>query len=157
MLLKDLADIAQIVSAVTVIVSLVYVALQVRQGTIELRVATQQSLSDSHSDLLIQCAFNPDFSRIVLAASSEDGVNREDQLRLSSLLIAFFLQFQADFYSQVTGASAPDWWGHQRIATGRWLAYPAIRQWWRADRELFSEAFRSVIDQDVARLDVQQP
>ena len=76
MTLVDLANIAQLVSAGAVIVSLVYLAIQIRQNTIQIRansrvarLALQEDFVATQQESMMRLAENPELYRIWRPAS----------------------------------------------------------------------------------------
>ena len=64
--LNDLANIGQIVGALAVVVSLIYVALQIRQNTNAIRSAAAQTVHEHFASWYRLVSADPDLSQIVV-------------------------------------------------------------------------------------------
>ena len=64
--LNDLANLGQIIGAVAVVVSLIYVALQIRQNTNAIRSAAAQTVHEHFASWYRLVAADPDLSQIVV-------------------------------------------------------------------------------------------
>ena len=64
MQLEQLSYIAEITAAILVIVSLVYVGIQVRQNTAALKLSTAQNLSEDFTDIYLALSQNNDTAGI---------------------------------------------------------------------------------------------
>ena len=64
--LNDLANLGQIIGAVAVVVSLIYVALQIRQNTNAIRSAAAQTVHEHFASWYRLVAAEPDLSQIVV-------------------------------------------------------------------------------------------
>jgi len=150
--LQDYADIAQVVSSLAVIVSLIVVAIELRQTWREMFSSTQQAQSDAHSGYLVALATSPELVPVVAKSTRGDPLSELEQIQASLFLNAVFTQFQAGFHSaQLLGRRSLRGWEHQERALGRWLMTPMVRDWWRRDRALFADDFQGLVDAKIAQ------
>jgi len=111
MTLGDLADIGDAIGAVAVVVSLVYLASQIRQNTKAVRAAAVHS-SIGHSMDVRRSLYESDaLTRIYIMGSNDPKtLSEEDLLRLRLLFHNLFLSLR-NIYSQthLTGLPAETW------------------------------------------------
>ena len=81
MTLEDLGNIGELVAAVGVIISLIYLALQIRQNSRLLRASLEQSITDSTNQTIQAAAASPQFSRVVLEGQERFEELTEDEQR----------------------------------------------------------------------------
>ena len=81
MTLEDLGNIGELVAAVGVIISLIYLALQIRQNSRWLRASLEQSITDSTNQTIQAAAASPQFSRVVLEGQERFEELTEDEQR----------------------------------------------------------------------------
>ena len=93
--LNDLANLGQIIGAVAVVVSLIYVALQIRQNTNAVRSATAQTVHEHFANWYHVIAADNELSRIA-ASGLRDYASLSEQER--TRFIAAFMSFLS--YSQ---------------------------------------------------------
>ena len=84
MSLGDLANLGQIIGAIAVVVSLVYVALQIRQNTNAVPAATSQSVHEHFANWYNSLACDASLSKIVIDGLRDYGRSRK-RTRCSSL------------------------------------------------------------------------
>ena len=84
--LNDLANIGQVIGAVAVVVSLIYVAYQIRQNTNAVRAATAQSVHEHFASWYHLLASDESLSQVVIDGLKDYGSLSERIRRASSRL-----------------------------------------------------------------------
>jgi len=128
MKLSDWASIAEIIAAVGVILSLIFVGLQINEGNQETRAATLQAAADGEAFMIATLLNHPDtWHKVITGESLEDGEETRSGILLFNLLITEsenrFHQFNAAFLDSAS-------W-HGRLASLRPLVKLPIYQTWR--------------------------
>jgi hypothetical protein len=153
---QDLGSIGEMVSAIAVVVSLIYLAFQIRQNTsqidqnTEAARATAFDSSIAHTMVARQAIFeNEGVARIYNEGSIDpDSLNDQDRLRYrlivhNVLWSIWNLQSQA----QVGGLMA-ETWEAQLMILRRMMSSRGVQWFWANYREEFGESFQ----QEVARI-----
>lgn len=73
MTLVDMANLAQVIGAIGVVASLIFVGIQIRQNTAATRAASHNAVSDSLNDFNRMFAESMDLSQIWLAGTADRG------------------------------------------------------------------------------------
>lgn len=153
MTLQDASNIAQIVSALAVVVSLVYVAYELRHNSRELRLGTLQAQADASAGYLTTLGTSESFLALVGRLTPGAGQAESDQLAVTLILNGIFSQFQAGWEAQrLVRRELGGWWVYQEQALASWLVSPLVQGWWARDRTNFSEGFRALVDAKLAAL-----
>jgi hypothetical protein len=84
--LNDLANLGQIIGAVAVVVSLIYVAYQIRQNTNAVRAATAQSVHEHFASWYHLLASDESLSQVVIDGLKDYGRRRKRIRHASSRL-----------------------------------------------------------------------
>ena len=149
MSLSDLADLGEFFSSLAVLVSLAYLAVQIRQADRNQRSALVQQRTAARVEGLFHCA-EPHLAPVLLKANS-DPANLSD-LELSQLFQAYSALWNwfADAYyhheSKLMSGLAFD----SLIAEMRpILARPAARAFWAMSRDAYAPAFADFIDEQM--------
>lgn len=102
--LEAINALAQLIAAIGVIVSLFYLAAQIRQNTRSMRAVVVDSLAHSLIDLLSPQAYDLQAMR-AFAAAVEDwhGVTEEDRARSLSFMFPTFKLFENAWFQQRQG------------------------------------------------------
>lgn len=147
---QDLGSIGEMVSAIAVVVSLVYLAFQIRQNTsqidqnTEAARATAFDSSIAHTMAARQAIFeNEDVARIYNEGSRDpDSLSDQDRLRFrlivhNVLWSIWNLQSQA----QVGGLMA-ETWEAQRMILRRMMSSRGVQWFWSNYRQEFGDSFQ---------------
>jgi hypothetical protein len=149
MTLSELGDLGELVSAIAVVVSLVYLGVQVRQNTRMMRVSTHHAMKTAYNTLHVAYGSDPVVSSL-LDRGSEDysQLNRDERFRYALLMRAAFGLHNDMFLQLQERLLSEEEWASQTRAIAKALAPPGARAWWERDAEIFPKEFR----QEVARI-----
>jgi len=151
MTLQDASDLAQVISAVAVVVSLVYVAHEVRHNSRQPRLSKQQAQADAASQYLTHLGTDPAFLEMVRRHTPPNVPTEMDRLQATLVLNGVFVQFQAGWEAAALDRRGlKGWWTYQERAMSTWLVSPIIQDWWARDRMNFSDDFRAAVDRKIA-------
>ena len=139
--------VAEIIAAMSVLVSLWYVAVQLKQNTelerAELEVQLGLTWADMH-DNMIQ---NPDLARAYdLAADNWEEMSEEDVRAYLWFVAKSFHVLEGMFRQRQRGLLTNDVWApYERYIHGI-LQIDAVLAWWRSDGSLTSREFQIHVD-----------
>jgi len=140
-----IGTIAEIVGAIAVVVSLIYVATQIRQNTQVSRSAARQAIADSmtafNSDLVNSDAMAPLVARDIAGEELEP----HETLRLYARAYMIFRTWDNIFYQSRLGMIEQDEWQGFRRNLSVMLHVRHIRDYWRVQGDMFSDAFREEV------------
>jgi hypothetical protein len=106
--LNDLANLGQIVGAVGVMITLVYVALQIRQNTNAVRAATAQSVHEHFASWYHLLASDESLSQVVIEGLKDYGsLSEKDKARCVATFMAFLSYSQNAFLKWRQGLLEP--------------------------------------------------
>lgn len=147
--------IGEIVGAVAVVASLIYLATQMRQTNTLARAANFEAIGSRFSELWMEMALNPEWSEISrrwssrsLSAEEFAGFSETEKFRMMSFYIAMHRQFEAT-WRQINlglidgstlskfGNDAPGFSGV--ITDNQRLLWPDIKKWMSPDYAEFVE------------------
>jgi SAM-dependent methyltransferase len=138
--------IAELLAAIGVIVSLGYLAQQVRHNTRSVRAASYQSWFtsyDSFSNLLLgDAGFDALLHR---AASRPQDPTPDERRRFLGILRRGFRQFESLYYQYREGMIDRDLFEAWVSIYSRSAQGPLFEEFWQADRSIFSAAFRDFV------------
>ncbi len=144
MTFQELGAIGEFVGGIGVIVSLIYLALQIRQTSRIERLNARQAVSQSMSRVLDMIDNDADLQRIwSTAIETGDEPTGEDRERLGRFLFRFFGEMNnADSFSELD----PKITDRFEPLLMRFLRVPAVKGWWGRQHRNISEPFRSKVD-----------
>jgi hypothetical protein len=151
MTLSDLADFGEIVGAFGVIISLVYLALQVRQANAIARTDAYRDMHQDINSILTTITTNPELHKIWRAGLySHETLTVEDSERLGLTLFQLFGALNGGFQSSWVDPSISD---YVRTMTDLQLQYPYVREWWSRQGRLHPQPFRMYVDQRIEAIE----
>jgi hypothetical protein len=154
MSLEDLGNIGEFVAAVAVVISLIYLAFQIRQNTRSVRAATHHSAMRGASETQNVLAQSNDAARVFRVGSREPGELTEDErLRFDSMLLSVFMWFEDAFFQYQQSMVDREYWeGRQRALLSQ-LKRPGTASWWTRRSKFFARSFVSFTEQLVQQGD----
>ncbi len=143
---QAISAIAETVAAIGVILSLVYVGVQVRQGTLETRVGVLRSVVNELGRVNDSLAEHGDLAEIVARGMADyDSLTLVERARMSSYLAHMFKLFEQLFVLHQTGAiETRDWRGYEHAIT-ELAAYPGVQKWWSTRSDWARDDFNSFL------------
>ena len=142
MTLEQIASIAEIVSGVAVIISLVYLAIQIRTSTEAEKSSTYQAIVSDFGALNNTMASTPELSHLfVQAMENYHQLSPDQKARISQLFFQCFHYFENMFYQNQKGYLDEEvWTGWKRLML-TYYSRPGFKTWWEHRRDVYSESF----------------
>jgi hypothetical protein len=135
---EAISAIGQIVGALAVVVSLIYLAREIRSNA---RSARLLSL-DSVNRWLGELVEHPHLGELYYRGIHDfESLESGDLVRFSALMDQLFYIFEEMYYQQLDGHLDPRLWGPNEAAMRDINAYPGVQAWWRSRSHWFNKEF----------------
>ena len=152
MSLEDLGNIGEFVAAVAVVVSLIYLAVQVRQNTQQIKqsihsvkASTYQASLSSAAGFIVNIAQDPDLADIYRRGLKGESLNETEWIRFRFVMSNLFGHYEHLYYQHRSGLAEPEYW-ESRAANMEWyFAQPGWRSYWDEAGRLFGQGFRDYV------------
>lgn len=133
--------------AVAVIVSVLYLAAQIRSQTRESKLSASRGLHSEMRHMLELIALDQEFS-VVYQKGLYDylGLNDNDRMRVSYMMNALFRICEQQFLHSRDTALDQDFHDSSERTFRGIFQYPGVREFWSTSRQGFSEAFGVYVD-----------
>ena len=145
MTLTDLASWGSLLSSVAVLVSLLFVGVQIRQSNRNQRSLMQQGRSARNVDLLCRLT-DPKLSELLLRVLRGETVTDSEYLMLYGYIASVFWSYEDSFLQFRSGTLDAKSWASDVATLKRLLKNPAYRAVWRAAKEAMASDYSSFID-----------
>ena len=146
MTLEQLGSLGEFVSAIAVVVSLLYLAVQIRQNTSAVRSTSHQAVLDAAQRIQTTLIQSPEMASLLTRANREYGsLTPEERVRFSAYAGQYFSTWQAAFLNHDRSLLDSETWRHMDALSVRHLG-PALREFWRKERDTYVQAFRAHVD-----------
>jgi hypothetical protein len=140
--------VGEIIGALAVLVTLVYLARQIRQNTGALRAAALNSSIQAASLIRSEMFNSEELSELFLLGSSRPDELDEVQAYRFRNIVSNMLWAIWNFYSQYRYADLSDEaWQSQKYVIVRILSTPGGARYWEQSKQEFDTQFVEVIDQ----------
>jgi len=152
MTLGDLGNLGEFVGSIGVVVSLIYLAVQIREQNRESRAAAIDSLAQQWASFMSGLSASETLCDIYLRGLEDfDALSRNEKMRFTTVL------------SQATQITESLYKHHRlgRLDAGMWegfntrmvdvFSHPGVKTWWRLRRHWFSPQIRGYFDEIVGR------
>jgi hypothetical protein len=148
---EALGAISEFLGAIAVVVSLIYVAAQIRQNSRETKLLRTQSLISANTQVNVLMADNAELAHITQEGFLDyNGLSVDEQWRFGCLV--FFVLNQYDFaYHQFVGGQLEEtFWKRMDYELPLFLGLPGGREWWEKDKPRLSKEFAEYLDTRIA-------
>jgi hypothetical protein len=148
MTLTDVASIGSLASGVAVLVSLIFVGVQVMQNTRAIRAQIHQNITDGWIGV---CAISADHGRSFaegLAADEKSfaAMPDEEKVVYMAAIFVFFKHYENMYLQHREGFVRDEDWNAWVSHMFMYWRMPGVQLWWKARRDAFSPEFRNFIE-----------
>ena len=162
---EAIGTIAEIVGAMAVVVSLVYLAAQIRQNSRQveeqvraLQLQAYDVAGADFSALRLSISSSPQVSSVWrLAKESYLELAPDEQAQANELLTELMWAYQnilSRMKRMEEGASDEELWKLAEINIGYWMSNRGFREWWRTERKTpYTEEFEALVNDVCSELD----
>ena len=150
MTLSDLASIGSLVSGVAVLISLVYLGLQMRQSARHSQALIQQGRASRTMEILTRWAEFDWSEGMEACVSGSPAVNPRDLRRFIGLMRAYFVNYEDSFLQHSLGLLEGAAFANVEAALRTTMTGPGHRAAWQVVRDAFDRAFQDYMDGIIA-------
>lgn len=151
MTLDDLGNLGELVGALAVIVSVAYLAIQIRQNTRSLRASAFHNLSNSVANFLGTVAHDSELSSLFMRGLARwRELTPEESQRFVLLMMNLFSLHANAYHQHAQGALDSEAYKGVRMTLARIACSPGGASWWRHTMHVFSPDFVAFVEQDRA-------
>ena len=143
--------IGEVTGAVGVLVTLLYLAYQIRLNSKLLQHSVQESASQSTRDQFY--LFQDSFTReaVIKAFHSDEDITLEQAVAAEAFLIGAIATFQSQYYNYKNGLMLKEEWGKIVQTIGFYFTTSWPRAWWEFGASIFEEEFADVVTQIIRK------
>jgi hypothetical protein len=139
--LQSLGNLGEFVGAIGVVVSLVYLAQQMRQNTTSVRAASFNSMVQNSIGLLEHSFLDSEFAEFLARAERDPAaLSPVERLRWDAYMTAVYRHFGNLVYQHRVGALDHLMWDAYKATPKQHLSSPAWAAWYEAHAHQFSTA-----------------
>jgi hypothetical protein len=147
---EALEAIGTLIGAIGVVITLIYLSIQIRQNTRSQQSAIAQVTSSSRTAWYELGASDPEFTLLYTKGHTRpDELTDDERVRFIWMLARVFSTFE-EMYSQykLQMFDEPDWERYRKTARTM-IENPIVRDWWESGATVFTNSFIHDITPDV--------
>ena len=159
MTLSDLSTLSQIIGAVAVVISLLYVSRQIRQNTHAVRSANATTLQVEFRGLARTLYSDPETSAILLnAMAGKASASSGAHLAAHAWFFDIFKMAELGYFHYRNGDLDAELWDASWRFYRTWFDSPGMRAYWEVRKSVFIPGFQLLVDQALATpMDLVRP
>ena len=148
------SGIAEMVGAVAIVISLIYVAVQIRHNTGESRTVRAQALIGANSDFNAFVGGTAELSKLVKNGMQEfNEMTHDEQFRFGMLSFSVFNRYDFAYHQFLDGELDKKYWDKMHYELPLYISLPGMQAWWARDKTRLSKEFISYVEKRVAEFD----
>ena len=148
-----MSRIADIAGSIAVVLSLVYVGIQVRQNTRAIRATTYNTVVHNSLAILTPMYAQAEFTEYLQRVQSDpEAATPAEKLRFHINMLAAFRHWDNLYYQHRNGMLESEMWESYHRTMSGWVKNAAWRNWFIANADSFSESLQTLVGQRIASL-----
>ncbi len=147
---EAIGAVGEVLGAIGVILTLGYLAVQIRQNTRTVRGSTQIEIVTAQSSFSRLVTQDQDIARIIRVGTLDlDQLDPDEQARFAGLMAHMFANFEAAYLQHEQGLLDDDHWEGWQPSLEWWTSLPGVVEWFRRRGSIdpFSTRFREFLRQ----------
>jgi hypothetical protein len=145
--ITTLAAWGEFLGGIAVVVSLLYLASQIRQNSRLLRSSTASASTSVQNDATSLMVQDPELARLYDAGLTDrSSLSDVDRRRFDSMIGMWVGGWNQEFEFSLDGVIAPSVWDTRLRTMRMHLRQPGMKRWWSEYREMYGEHFSRFID-----------
>lgn len=144
--LESLANLGEIIGAIAVVVSLVYLAVQVRQNTRAQQTENFSRALDRIAAMQATLSQDPATSVIFSKGVADPSeLTPKERMQFTWTMYELFGAFEFMFLASKDNSIPEEVWRRWSSAVAWWLTFPGVQAWWKVRPVPFADSFTSYV------------
>jgi len=150
MSLQDLGALGEFIAAIATLVTLAYLAVQIRQNTKSIRASTFHDAVSDFAHGIEELNQDQELTRIFYAGLRDfEGLSQLERQRFATYFTAVLRRYESILYQTRHGTLEPEALSGMRAHLGFALSQPGCREWWNRARHLFNDELQEHVEQEL--------
>lgn len=149
MTLQQAYLVSGVIGAIGVIATLLYLAAQVRQNTLSLRMGTGQRVTEDLRTLYRYSADKDSADVVYRGFRDVESLQGSDRMRFYASMHDYFFAFQNAYYQMDSGALDKRYWSAAVNSLKHLATFPGVRRYWADRKFYYADEFKEFLDRNV--------
>ena len=152
MSLEDLGNVGELVAAIGVIISLLYLAVQIKGDARAKRAAMTHAQSQANAGFASILATGPEVAELYFRGIHDYASLRGAELvQFAALMTHMFRLYEDQFLQWTEGDLDPQVWHGLDAAIDDFCSLPGLQAWWKTRSHWFAEQFQALIEKKISQ------
>ena len=145
--LQSLANLSEVIGSIVVVLSLIYLAVQVRQNTEAQQTENYSRALDRLAAMQSMLSQDGEISLILSKGTLDTSkLTPRERLRFTWFFYECFGAYEFMFHASRTDAIPEEVWTRWSLGVAWWLTFPGVQAWWHTTPIPFTESFTAFVD-----------
>ncbi len=141
-----ISAIGEIVGATAVVITLAYLAIQIRNSTRIAKSATRQAIAEMSMAMGTDLVADKELTAALLKDFKAEDLDEADRVRLLARNYIAMRHYENIYYQFLTGMIEDDEWRGFRQNLKAVLQWRSMQEYWNNECQYYSDAFRAEIE-----------
>ena len=142
--------VGELLGALAVFVTLVYLAIQIRQNTSAIQSAASQDVHENFAHWYAQTQSDPILLDVSIRGMADySSISETERAQFIALFMTFTIHTQNAFYKWKEGSLAPELWRGWEYVSMNIFSTPGGKEFWNERSYLFADAFQKYVTEDI--------
>ena len=152
MTLQDWGSIGELIGGIAIIVSLLYVGLQIRQSTKATQAATNQAFSSLYSHQILQITREDMRDVFRLGLGGLQNLNAGEQAAFMALIASITRMWETFYFEKRNGRFEAEMYDSWLVQLIDLHGNPGVREYWSIRKHHFSSDFVAYLDGKIGEI-----
>lgn len=153
MSLQDLGSLGEFVAAIATVVTLAYLALQIRQNTRALQGSAHETATSRRTSWLMSVAKSPELNDLMMRFFAEsESLTPSEVNRAQRLVSSILLGVETSYWQWRRGNLEEEQWQPALQILRNTLARKQVRDWWALGDNPQTAEFRALVEEELEKL-----
>ena len=153
MTLEQVYFVAEIIAALAIVISLLYLGMQIRNSRIQAKNEAIDLITKERGDFIRLLAENSEISRIIPKGFAGKRMHPNEQFRFNSYIYYVFVNLELAFRKIGKNEIDKSLWRAYDEGTHWWVTGPGVREWWKNDVVRgFTEEFNNYVNAMIEKI-----
>ena len=144
---QAIGAIGEVIGGAGVMFTLLYLAVQVRHNTAEMKATASESIAYNLREWLRPMIEDPEISRIFrVGTEGWEGFGPDEKARFFHIIFVWLKNIEGAHYHFRRGRLDPEVWMGWEVVIHSYLAGPGVQAYWANRRQGFSLSFQKYVD-----------
>ena len=145
--------VGEVIGALAVVFTLIYLAIQMKQNTLAVNQSAQQSMVAGTGAVLDSIFANPQGAEVwVNGLESWSSLTKAEKAQFASIMHHVMRLNEQAYLSFRAETFDPQIWLGMETAVREVISSPGAQEWWSLRKHWYCEAFRSLLDKSKASM-----